>query len=140
MSCCSVDGHGEIKGWNEKVETFIWDKSGAGTSSRSTAVGGDKTTDAAMALCRDIDEKERRRVLDEMNGEVYLVICSGYRWKRQRFTTTINHLTFLQQQVIIINYDYPYSHQSHSYSQHQSSPAPNSQQSDSFTEPNRPLE
>ena len=60
MSCCSVDGHEEIKGWNEKAETDIWDKSVAGTSSRSTAVGGDKTTDATIALWRDKDKKERR--------------------------------------------------------------------------------
>lgn len=70
ISCCSVDGHGEIKGWNGKAETVIWDKIKAERSSSSTAVGWDKTTDATMALCRVKDEKERRRVWEEMNVEV----------------------------------------------------------------------
>ena len=100
MSCCSVDVHEEIKGWNEKAETDIWDKikaersssSDGGvavTSSSSTAVGVDKTTDATMALCRDKDKNR--------GGGCGMVMFRHlqYRWKRQRFTT-MYHLTFLQ--------------------------------------------
>eukprot|EP00956_Cyclotella_meneghiniana_P011605 scaffold16316_cov24-Cyclotella_meneghiniana.AAC.1 len=84
----AIDGHTEIKGWNEKAETVIrlLDKikaerergvdgtvAGGTTSSGSAAaaaaaVCGDNQA-TTLTVCRDKDEKERRRVWEEMNGE-----------------------------------------------------------------------
>ena len=79
----AIDGHTEIKGWNEKAETVIrlLDKikaereraggdavAGGTTSGGAGAVCGDKQA-TALTVCRDKDEKERRRVWEEMNGE-----------------------------------------------------------------------
>ena len=79
----AIDGHAEIKGWNEKAETVIrlLDKikaereraggdavAGGTTSGGAGAVCGDKQA-TALTVCRDKDEKERRRVWEEMNGE-----------------------------------------------------------------------
>lgn len=85
----AIDGHEEIKGWNDKAERVICllDKikaergggsdggvagagSGGSAGRSSSAVGGGMTTNATMTVCRNKDEKERRRVWEEMNGEV----------------------------------------------------------------------
>eukprot|EP00956_Cyclotella_meneghiniana_P027348 scaffold61109_cov22-Cyclotella_meneghiniana.AAC.1 len=79
----AIDGHTEIKGWNEKAETVIrlLDKIKAervernvhGTvARRSTSNTGGVCGDnqaTTLTVCRDKDEKERRRVWEEMNGE-----------------------------------------------------------------------
>ena len=64
----AVDGHQEIKVWNGKAEDVIQLLDKIKAKRVGVAISGAANVEAKRAVTRDIDEKDRRRVWEEMYG------------------------------------------------------------------------